>query len=409
MRPSAATILTAAQLDPRADQQRGPYVSQAFALCFPSDSVAPGTRGYEPRGRVPWNSLIPRSTNCWLQRQPQVIVCPSPAQQVATALALCRFFDVTFPIRRGGHLQIPGFTSNDGGMSLDAHNLAVAGGRVPDVGASGLLLGEGISFQNSQYGMGAVAVCNYEIILPDSQIINANVHENTDPPEPNLGRSQHLPAHSKQATPRRADAVSHSHRDRSSLLSSFYYAPVDRPAIFQPFYDIPSLATLVPAGVRTVYDLAQAVASLVAGEPELYFPLLSLLPLTMIRPRPRPNNGHPADVLAGYGSHARWGCPLGLEPVGQHWFLVRADWKDAKDEERVRRAIRVIVDAAAAAARQHGVYLSYMYSNYAARNQDPLASYGVENIKQLGEIARKYDPEGVFQRLQNCWGGGGVG
>ena len=67
----------------------------------------------------------------------------------------------------------------------------------------------------------------------------------------------------------------------------------------------------------------------------------------------------------------------------------------------MREAVRKIVDAAESAAKRTGVYLPYKYSNYAARDQDPLASYGDENVRRLKEVARKYDPEGVFQELQN--------
>lgn len=35
------------------------------------------------------------------------------------------------------------------------------------------------------------------------------------------------------------------------------------------------------------------------------------------------------------------------------------------------------------------------------RDQNPLASYGNETLEKLKEIAGKYDPEGVFQTLQN--------
>lgn len=122
-------------------------------------------------------------------------MAPTTAQQVATALALCNFFRIKFSIRGGGHLHNPGFNSNNGGVvislgkfkqvilsedkttadiglgltwlevykALDPHGLAVAGGRVPDVGVPGLILGGGISFQNSRYGVGAMGVINYEV------------------------------------------------------------------------------------------------------------------------------------------------------------------------------------------------------------------------------------------------------
>lgn len=108
-------------------------------------------------------------------------------------------------------MQIPGFTSNQDGVvislsaldqvrlsegkstadigvglrwlqvyrQLDEHGVAVAGGRVPSVGVPGLLLGGGISFQNSQYGVGAMAVSNYEVgilflLFPDVNHANSS-------------------------------------------------------------------------------------------------------------------------------------------------------------------------------------------------------------------------------------------
>lgn len=101
-----------------------------------------------------------------------------------------------FSIRGGGHLQNPGFCSNEDGVvislskftqlilsedkrsvdigvglkwlevykTLEEHDLAVAGGRVPTVGVPGLLLGGGLSFQNSKEGFGCMGVINYEVI-----------------------------------------------------------------------------------------------------------------------------------------------------------------------------------------------------------------------------------------------------
>lgn len=47
--------------------------------------------------------------------------------------------------------------------------------------------------------------------------------------------------------------------------------------------------------------------------------------------------------------------------------------------------------------------LQWTYLNYADRSQDPLASYGVENVRFMKDVAAKYDPDQVFQTL--CPGG----
>jgi hypothetical protein len=98
-------------------------------------------------------------------------------------------------VRGGGRLHNPTFTSNDGGVviflskltqlelsddkktvdigpghcwldvykGLDAHGLTVAGGRIPHVGVPGLLLGGGLSFQNSEHSLGCMNVVDYEV------------------------------------------------------------------------------------------------------------------------------------------------------------------------------------------------------------------------------------------------------
>ncbi|PIG82786.1 hypothetical protein AARAC_005136 [Aspergillus arachidicola] len=78
---------------------------------------------------------------------------------------------------------------------------------------------------------------------------------------------------------------------------------------------------------------------------------------------------------------------LGLEEVGQQWFLAMADWNNPADGDRVRQAMRHIVDAAEATAKANGTYLPYQYCNYASPDQDPLASYGAEDLERLREIA----------------------
>lgn len=41
--------------------------------------------------------------------------------------------------------------------------------------------------------------------------------------------------------------------------------------------------------------------------------------------------------------------------------------------------------------------VGFRYLNYSDSSQDPLGSYGKENIKRMRDAAAKYDPDGVFQ------------
>ncbi|KAI8932195.1 hypothetical protein NX059_011075 [Plenodomus lindquistii] len=65
--------------------------------------------------------------------------------------------------------------------------------------------------------------------------------------------------------------------------------------------------------------------------------------------------------------------------------------------------IKAWVQTLQAFAEQIGGNQAWVYANYADTSQDPLASYGQENVAFLKEVARRYDPEGIFQR--RCPGG----
>jgi FAD/FMN-containing dehydrogenase len=49
-----------------------------------------------------------------------------------------------------------------------------------DVGVGGLTLGGGLSFLSTQYGLVCDNIENYEVILADASIVNANTTSNTD-------------------------------------------------------------------------------------------------------------------------------------------------------------------------------------------------------------------------------------
>lgn len=41
----------------------------------------------------------------------------------------------------------------------------------------------------------------------------------------------------------------------------------------------------------------------------------------------------------------------------------------------------------------------FLYLNFAGGFQKPLASYGNESLESMKRVAKKYDPNGVFQKL----------
>lgn len=52
-------------------------------------------------------------------------------------------------------------------------------------------------------------------------------------------------------------------------------------------------------------------------------------------------------------------------------------------------------------AESLGLLLPYIYPNNANAKQKPLSAYGADNFETIRNVARKYDPRGYMQTLQN--------
>lgn len=75
-------------------------------------------------------------------------------------------------------------------------------------------------------------------------------------------------------------------------------------------------------------------------------------------------------------------------------------WDLAQDDETVKAWAARIFAKSAALAEREGLLHRWMYPNYATKGQDVYAGFGEENRRKMKEVQRKYDPEGIFDRLQ---------
>jgi hypothetical protein len=77
------------------------------------------------------------------------------------------------------------------------------------------------------------------------------------------------------------------------------------------------------------------------------------------------------------------------------------DWEDERDDDLVRSVSINFTEQWKKRGQELGVYLPFEYMNDASRDQNPLASYGSENLASLVKVSQKYDAAQVFQTLQN--------
>lgn len=152
------------------------------------------------------------------QLRPVAVISPTCAEDVAEAVRLLSSAEdkagrpVRLAIRSGGHAVDAGAANVDNGVTidlsrlnaikvsedrktvsigpgakwgqvydkLDAIGLCVAGGRSAPVGVGGLTTGGGISYFSPRFGWTCDNVTNFQVVLADGSIVNANEKENED-------------------------------------------------------------------------------------------------------------------------------------------------------------------------------------------------------------------------------------
>lgn len=161
--------------------------------------------------------------------KPTCIAAPSSASEMSQTITELHNVNTLFAVKSGGHMPNNGFASIEDGLlistkhldqvfynpddqtavigpglsweeaqkGLDGTGRTVVGGRLGGVGIGGYMLGcmqccaftptqhsmlimaGGMSFLSTQYGWAANNVVNYEVVLANGTVVNANKKENT--------------------------------------------------------------------------------------------------------------------------------------------------------------------------------------------------------------------------------------
>ncbi|KAE8150333.1 hypothetical protein BDV25DRAFT_139898, partial [Aspergillus avenaceus] len=143
---------------------------------------------------------------------PACVFRPQSSTQLADGIKALVDVDAQFAVRGGGHMGIRGSNNIDNGVlivmsnlttlsvsedkstvsigpghtwgdvyaHLEPYGLTAAGGRLGPVGVPGLLLAGGINFYGNQVGFGCDTVKNYEVVLANGSIVNANKTSHPD-------------------------------------------------------------------------------------------------------------------------------------------------------------------------------------------------------------------------------------
>ncbi|KAH8701257.1 hypothetical protein GQ44DRAFT_744102 [Phaeosphaeriaceae sp. PMI808] len=340
----------------------------------------------------------------------------------------------------------PGIEWIDAYKALDQYGVSVVGGRGPTVGAGGFMLGGGYFHWANKYGMAADNVKDFEIVLANGTITNANAEKNNDlfwalkGGGPNFGIITkmeiytvpirniwyQLGVYSSKQAPALIDAFAKWQKDGASdprgtagfviglettIVGLFWSEPAVKPEPFAPFYDIPQIE---PAGKpinSTLVGLTDLLA-FVGGDvsarvdAELYKDVYEFW-------KPKAQAVHdatganvtfvfqPVPKSVAEASKKKGGNAMGIPEEDQMWWSTTMDWFNAADDDKVRGLSIETTNKWEELGKARGSYLPYLFMNDASRDQNPLASYGEKNLQRLKEIASKYDPTQFFQKVQN--------
>jgi FAD/FMN-containing dehydrogenase len=352
----------------------------------------------------------------------------------------------------------PGHTWFDIYTALEKDNTAVIGGRVSDVGVGGLTLGGGISYLSSQYGLACDNVLSYEVVTASGVIIN--VSETSYPdlywalrgggnnfgivtqfnvkavPQGqmwggmrvymesafpalikayvNLGKSAKKDGKAHQilsfafnGIPIANVELEYAEPNANATVLSEYNAIG---GAIQDGTGVKSLAELTTAlagsatgaGLRQAFwtwsaqldeDLATTTKDIFFEEVKAISDIANLTAAISFQVITEP-------ILEEMTT--RGGNALGLSAANGPIMnlLIALRWIDTADDSRLNQFAATVKDRAVAAAKAAGKHEDYLYMNYASPWQDPVAGYGAANKAKLQRISEKYDPTGVFEKLQ---------
>ncbi|OAL04330.1 FAD-binding domain-containing protein [Phaeosphaeriaceae sp. SRC1lsM3a] len=342
--------------------------------------------------------------------------------------------------------------------ALEKSSVGVVGGRMAPVGVPGLVLGGGISFFSNKLGWACDNVAEYEVVTASGIIVHATPNSFSDLywalrgggnnfgivtnfklnafPLGKMWGGQRIYTENNfgavlDAIHNFATTGSSKDTDAAQIVSFGNIAGVGKIAIVQMHYAQPIANASVFSGFDALTPIASntAIGSLadmavkmnegaadglrqtqwdvtLKGDRELFNFLIntfySLLPNVQNLAGAFPTISIQAITdgqLAGMQKNG--GNALGLNRSKGPFFVMNMSsrWSNAADDAAILKFFSTIIKTVKAEAKSKGLDNEYIYMNYASQFEDPISSYGQQNVERLRRISKKYDPQQVFQKL----------
>ncbi|KAL4954779.1 hypothetical protein BDW69DRAFT_204963 [Aspergillus filifer] len=431
------------------------------------------------------------------QIYPSCIVRPQSPSDISLALSTLvsateNTATCTIALKSGGHSTVIGSTNAEHAVTIDLsllnsttydpetqiasvgpgarwkgvyeelakYEVAVPGGRGGTVGVGGFITGGGNSFHSARFGFTCDAVVNFEIILANSTITNANATSNPSLFKALKGGSGNFGivtrfdiltfpvAHHSlwggvvtydhtttveaqvKALVKFTDNVHldpaasliplytyHSKLGRSVIANSLVYTTpgVSFPEAFGDFYKMDNLSdTMRWTGLDGLAGELEPESGLhndfytltFANDPSILHKAIDIQDRMISEAKRNVKSTNwsiislfqPLPALFAKIGREKGGNVLGLSEDRNHILdLLWLTWDNESDNNFFNWVGKTYISELEAFAKSVGGDYPYIYLNYAGADQNPLRSYGEENLVFLQDVAREIDPEGVFQ------------
>lgn len=189
------------------------------------------------------------------------------------------------------------------------------------------------------------------------------------------------------------------------------------PEALKPFTDIPEPQMLNSMGIRNLTNLTRLSAvpygqraifgvATYANNATLIANILDIGQAAFNGFQPKGNfsysqNLQPISRAITSKAALNGGNVLGQTPAQGDVFYnnYAAFWTSPDDDAAIYARTQRFFTRSTQYAKEQGQYHAFEYSNYALPSQNPIASYGRKNLAFLRAVAKKYDPDQVFQTL----------
>ncbi|KAL4931215.1 FAD-binding oxidoreductase [Aspergillus undulatus] len=342
--------------------------------------------------------------------------------------------------------------------ALEPHGVTVVGGRMSGIGVGGLITGGGISYFSNKHGWALDNVESFEVVnAKNGEILKASEKEHSDLywalrgggnnfglvtkfnlhtiPSSLLWGGTHVFSEDKFSDVISAfvDVAKHARDDGNAqqyvLFTSMggsniasaeltYTKDESNPAIFEKFLSIPSVSNTTstrtlakycddlnaqdPYGKRDVFwnrsfKLDEKFANWAVKRWFEMNSVVSKIPNALLGLTFQVITEPMLEKMSEAGGNA-----LGLDTSSGPILLmhVLGIWSNASGDETIYQFLDDFFSTIADEAESRGLGNDFIYMNYASHFQDVISSYGGDNKEKLQEIASKYDPDGVYQKLQ---------